>query len=363
MDDRPDSSDYSITHFNGGNFNMFQPDFTPETDFENLISAIQGETTDPIQNFCLNYECNHFTHSCTGLQLPPPPYDHHDATFAAGIDIDCYDHVVDPSSVLVWNHEMKEMNVSEVFVDDDSSETATADKPGGAGRKTGGGPKGDRTRTLISERKRRSGMKEKLYALRSLVPNITKMDKASIVGDAARYIQDLQTQSKNLRTEIAAIEANKTLKTSAQNSKHVHLSDQFPTLKKISKLDMYQVDEKAYYVRLVCNNGRGVAVLLHRALESITSFQVQSSNLSTVGDDFVLTFTLNIMPQGFDINLPNLKLWLSSAFINQARFNQKLKSLANFINAIQDASVLVPSIMAIKTGLAPPVIHRPCADT
>lgn len=50
--------------------------------------------------------------------------------------------------------------------DENSSETtATATKKA----------KGDRSRTLISERRRRGRMKEKLYALRSLVPNITKV--------------------------------------------------------------------------------------------------------------------------------------------------------------------------------------------
>jgi hypothetical protein len=49
--------------------------------------------------------------------------------------------------------------------EEDSSGTATTTK------KT----KKDRSRTLISERRRRGRMKEKLYALRSLVPNITKV--------------------------------------------------------------------------------------------------------------------------------------------------------------------------------------------
>ena len=59
-------------------------------------------------------------------------------------------------------------------------------------------------------------------------------------------------------------------------------------------MDMFNVEEKGYYVKLVCNKGPGVAVALLKALESIKSYQVQSSNLATVGDTFVLTFTLKV---------------------------------------------------------------------
>ncbi|KAI3696931.1 hypothetical protein L6452_29566 [Arctium lappa] len=320
MDERADSSENPMSHFNGGNYNMFQVDYMPETEFENFNSAIRGDTADPIANFCFDYQCNdHFTNSCTGLQLPPSSYGLNES-IVAGTQFGGYD-AMDPNVNLIWNQEAgQDLKGSDVYGDDHSSETATTgnpDTPGRSGGGSGGGTKADRSRTLISERKRRSGMKEKLYALRSLVPNITKMDKASIVGDAARYIQELQTQARNLKSDIATIEAAKDQKTSSQNSKKIHNLKSYPLLKKISKMDMFQVEEKGYYVRLVCNTGQGVAVSLHKALESITSFQVQSSNLATVGDNFVLTFTLNVTVCEFDINLPNLKLWLAGAFLNQ----------------------------------------------
>lgn len=34
------------------------------------------------------------------------------------------------------------------------------------------------------------------------------MDKASIIGDAVRYVQDLQMQAKKLKAEIAGLEAS-----------------------------------------------------------------------------------------------------------------------------------------------------------
>lgn len=54
------------------------------------------------------------------------------------------------------------------------------------------------------------------------------------------------------------------------------------------------MEERGFYVRLVCNKGGGVALSLYKALESLTNFIVQSSNLATVSERFVLTFTLNV---------------------------------------------------------------------
>lgn len=129
------------------------------------------------------------------------------------------------------------------------------------------------------------------------------MDKASIVGDALHYVQELQTKAKKLKAEIAGLEASLVGSETYQGSsthespKKIQLlqNEQYPICKKtVIQMDVFQVEERGFYVRLVCEKGGGVALSLYKALESLAGFVVQSSNLATVSERFVLTFTLNV---------------------------------------------------------------------
>ncbi|KAI5388975.1 transcription factor FER-LIKE IRON DEFICIENCY-INDUCED TRANSCRIPTION FACTOR [Lathyrus oleraceus] len=206
--------------------------------------------------------------------------------------------------------------------DDYSSPTTTINTTTSSGGDTKHRSKTDRSKTLVSERRRRGRMKDKLYALRSLVPNITKMDKASIIGDAVSYMQELQSQAKKLKAEVSGLEASiamsKTHQGSIENHKKIQFNENTSSIcKKIVQMDMFQVDERGFYVKIVCNKGERVAASLYKSLESLRDFNVQNSNLATVSDNFLLTFSFNVKNSEPIINLPNLKLWVIGAFLNQ----------------------------------------------
>ncbi|KAM3198273.1 hypothetical protein ACQJBY_073429 [Aegilops geniculata] len=63
------------------------------------------------------------------------------------------------------------------------------------------------SKNIVEERVRRRRLNEKLYAIRGVVPNITKMDKASIIQDAVAYIEELQEQERRILAEVSDIEA------------------------------------------------------------------------------------------------------------------------------------------------------------
>ncbi|PKA50088.1 Transcription factor MYC4 [Apostasia shenzhenica] len=63
-----------------------------------------------------------------------------------------------------------------------------------------------------AERQRREKLNQRFYALRAVVPNVSKMDKASLLSDAVSYITELQTKlqllessTESLRSQVDAL--------------------------------------------------------------------------------------------------------------------------------------------------------------
>ncbi|KAI5072545.1 hypothetical protein GOP47_0012651 [Adiantum capillus-veneris] len=191
----------------------------------------------------------------------------------------------------------------------DDLETEKSRSPSGnlaCKRKTG-------SRNLISERRRRRNLNDKLFSLRALVPNISKLDKASIVADAIEYVRDLQRQVEEVSGEVSQLVATKEVaqqtndglykntSTSTNTNTDINSIGLNPCLKcpsqsyqyTIVKIGVTFMEGKMYHAQLQCKKGHGVLVKLTQAIEAL-EVDIISANFSVVNDHILNTLMIEV---------------------------------------------------------------------
>ncbi|KAH7854807.1 hypothetical protein Vadar_018012 [Vaccinium darrowii] len=191
------------------------------------------------------------------------------------------------------------------------------------------------SKNIVSERNRRKKLNERLFALRAVVPNISKMDKASIIKDAIDYIQELHEQERRIQTEIAELESGKIMKKKNSSSPVFDLEDEdMPALlrskKKRTTIDDHHsfdsrchsrsptiedlelrvsyMGEKTVVVSVTCSKRRDTMVRLCEAFESL-KLKIITANITAFSGRLLKT----VFVQADEEERDHLKFKIESA--------------------------------------------------
>uniref|UniRef100_A0A6N2KKR5 BHLH domain-containing protein n=1 Tax=Salix viminalis TaxID=40686 RepID=A0A6N2KKR5_SALVM len=160
------------------------------------------------------------------------------------------------------------------------------------------------SKNIVSERNRRKRLNERLFALRAVVPNISKMDRASIIKDAINYIQELQEQERGIQAEILELESGKSTGFDVfeqdlpvlLRSKKKRIDDRccdFGRSRNISRIEELELSvtsmrEKTFVVSLTCRKRTDTMVKLCEVFESLR-LKIITANVTTVSERVLKT--------------------------------------------------------------------------
>ncbi|CAI9781816.1 unnamed protein product [Fraxinus pennsylvanica] len=172
---------------------------------------------------------------------------------------------------------------------------------------------------IMAERKRREKLSQRFIALSALVPGLKKMDKASVLGDAIKYLKQLQDQVKTLeeQTRKKSMEsvifvkkyelcADSESSSSDENFSSGPIDEPLPEIEA-------RFSDKEVLVRVHCERKKGILDKIVSEIEKLNLSVVNSSAMA-FGDSAIDITIIAQMDEEFTTSLKDFVKNLRAAF-------------------------------------------------
>ncbi|XP_027069104.1 transcription factor bHLH35-like isoform X2 [Coffea arabica] len=169
------------------------------------------------------------------------------------------------------------------------------------------------SKNIESERKRRKKLTERLHALRAVVPNISKMDKASIIKDAIDYIQELHNQERVIQAEISELESKRSIfldfdeeiscNSKPKRSRFEQTCDSVGSRSspiEVLELRVSHIGEKTIVVSLTCSKRTDTIVKICEVFESL-NLKIITANITAFSGRLLNTVFLEANEEEKDV--------------------------------------------------------------
>ncbi|KAI3442351.1 uncharacterized protein J3R85_001295 [Psidium guajava] len=173
---------------------------------------------------------------------------------------------------------------------------------------------------ILAERRRREKLSQRFIALSAIVPGLKKMDKASVLGDAIKYLKQLQERVKSLeelskkKTMESAVFVKKyQLSTDDDGSSCDESSDGHSTDQALLEIEA-RVADKDVLIRIHCENQKAIAARIFGEVEKLHLSVVQS-NVVRFGSSTLHITIVAQMDDGFGLTVNEIVKNLRSSLL------------------------------------------------
>ncbi|PON48699.1 Basic helix-loop-helix transcription factor [Parasponia andersonii] len=179
---------------------------------------------------------------------------------------------------------------------------------------------------IMAERKRREKLSQRFIALSAIVPGLKKMDKASVLGDAIKYVKQLQErvnileeQTKKRTVESVVFVKKSHVSADDQDSSSCdqnfdgrsHDQDDHQALPEIEA----RVSEKDVLMRIHCEKQKGVAVKILSEIEKLDHLSVVNTSVLPFGNSTLDVTIIAKMDEEFSMTVKDLVKNLREALL------------------------------------------------
>ncbi|XP_042391256.1 transcription factor bHLH18-like isoform X1 [Zingiber officinale] len=174
---------------------------------------------------------------------------------------------------------------------------------------------------IMAERKRREKLSQRFIELSAIVPGLKKMDKASVLSDAIKYLKQLQDKVMNLEDQItkrsieSAVLVRKTqlcVEDDADDDGHFNDDRRRRSCFLPPKIEA-RVCDKSILIKIHCENRKGVLVQALSEIEKLHLSVVNTSVIPFPGNSLDITVASQI-EEAFSMSARDVVKRLNSAF-------------------------------------------------
>ncbi|KAF5454308.1 hypothetical protein F2P56_023984 [Juglans regia] len=163
---------------------------------------------------------------------------------------------------------------------------------------------------IMAERKRREKLSQRFIALSAIVPGLKKMDKASVLGDAIKYVKELQERVNLLeeqtkkRTVESFVSVKKSQLSTDDDTSSCDENFEGRSDEALPEIEA-RISDKDVLIRIHCEKNRGVVVKILGEIENL-HLSVVNSSVVPFGNSTLDITVIAQMDNEFDLTAKDL---------------------------------------------------------